>query len=432
LPSRCLLPEWDGHRHVAGAGPQPFRRRWPDPAVLSDSCTPRSTGAGATPPGIWKGRGLAAVGLTAEDVVTERQAELLLGEGRHPEADQIERVLLAAGESPARARRATVLGRPIEHNQSPETENAKERTPWLAMDLTFRAPSTAQIAWALLDEEHRLMLELCQDIARDKTLAWLEDSVAQIRRGSGGKHREPIRDGLIVAVFRHYTSKAGTSTLIPRCAGPISTPPGRGKRGAAEGATGRRHRRAGRPRVWALARRPDHQTAPGRRTGPEAHVHRDHGRAAGRFSAVRVCPEQGPCPASWAGQAAHPARSRACRQGVRLTEEPCLPAAAGDPLHHPGQGRPGPQPQEPRLARRPAAEVRPAGLQGSARGRVRHQPPQKAPSRGHVVRQARGPLRGDCPRRGHQRVAAGSIFAMGPVALHFSASNAWATARLSS
>ncbi|MFI5808360.1 MobF family relaxase [Streptomyces sp. NPDC051561] len=165
------------------------------------------------PPGVWRGRGLAAVGLTAGDVVTERQAELLLGEGRHPDADRIERELLAAGESPARARRATVLGRPIEHNQSPETEKAKERTPWLAMDLVFRAPSTAQIAWALMDDEHRQVLERCQDIARDKTLAYLEDSVAQIRRGSGGKHREHVRDGLLVAVFRHYEARGGRPLL---------------------------------------------------------------------------------------------------------------------------------------------------------------------------------------------------------------------------
>ncbi|WP_391858693.1 hypothetical protein [Streptomyces rugosispiralis] len=34
------------------------------------------------PPGVWKGRGMAAVGLASGDVVTERQAELLLGEGR--------------------------------------------------------------------------------------------------------------------------------------------------------------------------------------------------------------------------------------------------------------------------------------------------------------------------------------------------------------
>jgi len=81
------------------------------------------------PPGIWKGRGLAAVGLKAGDVVTEWQVELLLGEGRHPDADRIERELLAQGNSPVQARRAIVLGRPIEYNRSPETDKAKEHIP---------------------------------------------------------------------------------------------------------------------------------------------------------------------------------------------------------------------------------------------------------------------------------------------------------------
>ncbi|MFF3431383.1 MobF family relaxase [Streptomyces sp. NPDC002602] len=157
---------------------------------------------------MWKGRGLAAVGLTAGDVVSERQAELLLGEGRHPDADRIERERLAAGDTPAKARRATVLGRPIEHNQSPETEEAKERTAWLGMDLVFRAPSTVHIAWALMDDETRRVLELCQDIARDKTLAWLEEAVAEIRWKSAGTRRARVRDGLIVVVFRHYESRA--------------------------------------------------------------------------------------------------------------------------------------------------------------------------------------------------------------------------------
>ncbi|MEW2527570.1 relaxase domain-containing protein [Streptomyces sp. NPDC047071] len=123
------------------------------------------------------------------------------GGGRHPDADRVERELLAAGESPERAWRATVPGRPIEHNRSPRTEKAKERTPWLAMDLTFRAPSTAQIAWALLDD------------ARGKALAMLEDAVAQIRRGSGGECREPVWGGLIVAVFRHCESRTGQPML---------------------------------------------------------------------------------------------------------------------------------------------------------------------------------------------------------------------------
>ncbi|MDQ0904522.1 conjugative relaxase-like TrwC/TraI family protein [Streptomyces canus] len=163
------------------------------------------------PPGIWKGRGLAAVGLTAGDVVTERQAELLLGEGRHPDADRIERELLAEGKSPAQALRATVLGRPIEHNRSPKTDKAKKRTPWLGFDLMFRLPPTTHIAWALGDDETRAVLELCQDIARDKTLAWLEDSVAEIRWKGGGKNRARVKDGLIIAVFRHYESRAAES-----------------------------------------------------------------------------------------------------------------------------------------------------------------------------------------------------------------------------
>ncbi|MFE0229917.1 MobF family relaxase [[Kitasatospora] papulosa] len=163
------------------------------------------------PPGVWKGGGLAALGLTAGDVVTERQAELLLGEGRHPDADRIERERLEAGDDPAKARRATVLGRPIEHNRSAKTEKAKERTPWLGMDLTFRPPPTAHIAWALMDDEHRLVLESCQDTAVGKTLKWLGESVAQIRWGSDGKHRAPVKDGLIVAVFRHYESRAAES-----------------------------------------------------------------------------------------------------------------------------------------------------------------------------------------------------------------------------
>lgn len=60
-------------------------------------------------------------------------------------------------------------------------------------------------------------------------------------------------------------------------------------------------------------------------------------------------------------------------------------------------------PQEARVQRWPATEVRPRGLQGPARDRVRHQSPQETSSRGHQV-QTRGPLRSDGPRCRHQRV----------------------------
>ncbi|WP_052868735.1 hypothetical protein [Streptomyces niger] len=60
--------------------------------------------------------------------------------GTRTPAGSIERERLKEGKSPAQAWRATVLGRPIEHNKPKRTEAAKERSPWLAMDLVFRAP----------------------------------------------------------------------------------------------------------------------------------------------------------------------------------------------------------------------------------------------------------------------------------------------------
>ncbi|MCY0953067.1 MobF family relaxase [Streptomyces sp. H27-S2] len=136
--------------------------------------------------------------------------EPMYGTIRQPDANRIERDGLADGKSPAQATRATVLGRPIEHNRSPKTDKAKERVPWLGMHLVFRPPPTAHIAWALMDCGVRRVLELCQDIA-------VED--AEVGGGVGradpvGERRQtprPIRDGLIVVVFRHYESRAAES-----------------------------------------------------------------------------------------------------------------------------------------------------------------------------------------------------------------------------
>ncbi|WP_331719928.1 hypothetical protein [Streptomyces sp. NBC_00147] len=47
--------------------------------------------------------------------MTERQAELLFGEGRHPDADRIESELLDDGVDRKAARLATVLGKPADN-----------------------------------------------------------------------------------------------------------------------------------------------------------------------------------------------------------------------------------------------------------------------------------------------------------------------------
>ncbi|MGW2184116.1 MobF family relaxase, partial [Streptomyces sp. NPDC001732] len=161
------------------------------------------------PPGVWMGRGLPALGLTAGQRVTGRQMELVFGMLRHPDADRIERELLDDGADPATARLATVLGQPVE-----EIEQRKQ-TPLLALDFTFRPQASLVVLWALGDEKTRRTIERAHERAVAKTLRWLEDEVAQTRWASGrGRAKTPA---LVVAAFRHFDNRNGFPLLHEHC-----------------------------------------------------------------------------------------------------------------------------------------------------------------------------------------------------------------------
>ncbi|TXR94523.1 hypothetical protein EAO73_35135 [Streptomyces sp. col6] len=161
------------------------------------------------PPGRWLGRGLRALGLTEGGQVSERQLELLFGEGRHPDADRIERGLLDDGVDAATARRLTVLGQPIE-----ETE-ARKQTPLLGVDFTFRPQASLVVLWALGDDHTRRVIERAHERAVATALRWLEDEVAESRWASGrGRARTPA---LLVAAFRHFDNRDGLPLLHEHC-----------------------------------------------------------------------------------------------------------------------------------------------------------------------------------------------------------------------
>lgn len=161
------------------------------------------------PPGVWRGRGLSALGLTDGQVVTERQMKRLFGEGRHPDADRVERELLDDGVNPETARRATILGQPIE-----EIEQRKQ-TPLLALDFVFRPQASLVVLWALGDNRTRQVIERAHERAVAATLRWLEDEVAQTRWASGrGRAKAPA---LVVAAFRHYDNRHGFPLLHEHC-----------------------------------------------------------------------------------------------------------------------------------------------------------------------------------------------------------------------
>ncbi|PIB05107.1 hypothetical protein B1C81_30620 [Streptomyces sp. HG99] len=161
------------------------------------------------PPGVWMGRGLAALGLTAGSVVTERQLELMYGELRHPDADRMERKLLDDGASPETARLATVLGQPIEEIEQ------RGQTPLLAVEFVFRAQASLIVLWALGDDHTRQVIERAHERAIATVLRWLEDEVAETRWSSGRQRAKA--PALVVAAFRHFDNRDGFPLLHEHC-----------------------------------------------------------------------------------------------------------------------------------------------------------------------------------------------------------------------
>ncbi|GAA1149117.1 MobF family relaxase [Streptomyces javensis] len=161
------------------------------------------------PPGVWMGRGLPALGLTAGETVTQRQMELLFGEGRHPDADRMERERLDDGVDPDTARLKTVLGQPIE-----EIEQRKQ-TPLLALDFVFRPQASLVVLWALGDDHTRRVIERAHERAITTVLRWLEDEIAETRWSSGRKRAKT--PALVVARFRHMDNRDGLPLLHDHC-----------------------------------------------------------------------------------------------------------------------------------------------------------------------------------------------------------------------
>ncbi|MFJ1717107.1 MobF family relaxase [Streptomyces sp. NPDC088260] len=161
------------------------------------------------PPGVWMGRGLVALGLAAGQEVSERQMELVFGQGRHPDADRIERELLDDGADPETARLATVLGQPVD-----EIERRKA-TPLFALDFVFRPQASLVVLWALGDDHTRQVIERAHERAIETVLRWLEDEVAQTRWSSGRKRAKA--PALVVSQWRHFDNRDGCPLLHDHC-----------------------------------------------------------------------------------------------------------------------------------------------------------------------------------------------------------------------
>ena len=131
-------------------------------------------------PGTWRGAGTRALGLTVGARV-ERGGFMALMRGQHPESGDVLREM---------GKRSTVAG----------------------LDLTFSAPKSVSVLFAITDEETSRALLVAHESAVDAALAYLEREACFTRRGRDGAER--LRgDGFIAASYRHRMSRAGDPQL---------------------------------------------------------------------------------------------------------------------------------------------------------------------------------------------------------------------------
>ena len=124
-------------------------------------------------PGEWIGSGAQALGLSGRVMAAQFNALL---EGNDPRDPSIQ----------LRSRRASKVA---------------------ALDLTFSAPKSVSVLFAVGDESLSQALVESHEAAVGATLTWLEDTAVEVRRGAGGLQSVPA-GGLIAAAYRHRMSRS--------------------------------------------------------------------------------------------------------------------------------------------------------------------------------------------------------------------------------
>jgi len=153
-----------------------------------------------TPPGRFLGQGLAGladgVGLAARSTVTEEQLWRMLGMLQDPVTGE------QLGRAPI-ARREWIDAR---------GRTRKPALPVAGFDLTFSAPKSVSVAWALADPATREAIHVAHLQALKFVISYAERKVFASRSGTGGIVQEDVR-GVVAAAFDHWDSRAGDPQL---------------------------------------------------------------------------------------------------------------------------------------------------------------------------------------------------------------------------
>lgn len=157
--------------------------------------------ADGTPPGRFLGAGLAGLangaGIESGTIVSEEALWRMLGMLQDPVTGQ------PLGQIP-RTQPATVIDRFGRQRKAPKTV--------AGFDLTFSAPKSVSVAWAMADDATRARIYAAHRRALEAVIEYGESQVFATRLGKGGVVQEDIR-GIVATAFDHWDSRSGDPQL---------------------------------------------------------------------------------------------------------------------------------------------------------------------------------------------------------------------------
>jgi conjugative relaxase-like TrwC/TraI family protein len=208
----------------AGAGYQYLLRHTACGDVQRDPSTPLTAyyTASGYPAGSWYGAGLTGLGITPGATVTEEGMARLYGQGQHPttgvplgrpypafrsQAQRIADSVAALPESMTDSGRAAAVDA-ITHLEAAR----RPRAAVAGFDLTFTAPKSASVLWALADPGDQALVVAAHRAAVRDALAFLEDRALFTRIGHNSIAQVPTR-GMVAALFDHWDTRTGDPNL---------------------------------------------------------------------------------------------------------------------------------------------------------------------------------------------------------------------------
>ncbi|MHB1472947.1 MAG: MobF family relaxase, partial [Dermatophilaceae bacterium] len=154
-----------------------------------------------TPPGRFLGKGLAGLndgnGVLVGAQVTEEHLFRMLGMLQDPITGE------QLGRAPRRGGTAYIDSSGVARRVS---------LPVAGFDLTFSAPKSVSVAWAVADEATQGLIYAAHQRALEHVIGYAEERVFSSRSGKGGVVQEDIR-GVVAAAFDHWDSRAGDPQL---------------------------------------------------------------------------------------------------------------------------------------------------------------------------------------------------------------------------